>query len=177
MSAQMDGFNAGWARALRGVQACLICAFDAPEVRPWVEIALDALGEAFEAAQALAFTNLETRGFYDIAPPVPASALSPAIRQVMTRRICVVTDAPTRRELKERLAEEGAGAVILTGPDGLSPRFIAHALARAAADCALTGEPPGARALRRVHPLTAKLIVLGALERADRNNATTCEAP
>ena len=163
---QMDAFLTSWTHALRGMQACLVASYDAPQVRALVTDALSALREALDVAHALTLSNLETQGFHDLARPDPPSPLTPALRQALGLRIGAIITAPTRLDLIERLADEGASAIGLIGPGGVSARFVAHALARAAADCPLIGETPAARALRRVHPLTAKLIVLGALERA-----------
>lgn len=161
---RFDAFVSAWEPAFRATQACLVASWPAPEIRRLCDLAHDCLGRALCLAHDLSLTNLERQGFHDLSPPDPLPVLTPNLRGAIVRRINEVASAPTRRELVERLDIETRSALGLVGPDGVTPCFLADVLGRAAGDCRLLGEPPTARALRRMHPDTARLIVLETLQ-------------
>ncbi|MFC7290408.1 hypothetical protein [Hirschia litorea] len=167
---QMDAFLIGWERALRGVQMCLAASFDTLEIRYAIEQSLGYLCDALELAEAQCFSNLEEHNVYDLTLPETFTTLSPLLREALARRIEHVASSATRDTLKERIKNAATSSCDLIEEGAISSRFLAHILALAAGNCILEGEPTKIRERRKVHPLTAKLIVLNALEHALEND-------
>ncbi|ACT59329.1 hypothetical protein [Hirschia baltica] len=163
---QMDAFLIGWERALRGVQMCLAASFATREIRYAIEQSLGYLYEALELTEAQCFSNLEDHNVYDLILPETTTTLSPLLREVLAKRIEHVASSATRDTLKARIKNAATSSCDLIEDGAISSRFLAHILALAAGNCSLEGEPAKIRDRQKVHPLTAKLIVLNALEHA-----------
>lgn len=168
---QMDAFLTGWERALRGVQMCLAASFDTLDIRYAIEHSLGYLHEALELADALCFSNLEDHNVYDFALPEATTTLSPLHRETLAKHIEYVASASTRNTLKERLEITAISCIDLLEDGIVSPRFLSHVLALAGGKCTFEGEPAKIRDRKKVHPLTAKLIVLNVLECALADNS------
>ncbi len=172
---QMDAFLTGWERALRGVQMCLAASFDTLDIRYAIEHSLGFLNDALELAETQCFSNLEDHNVYDLVLPEPTTILSPLLREALAKRIEHVASSSTRSILKKRIESAATCSIDLIEDGAINPRFLSHVLAIAAGNCTLEGEPTKIRDIKKIHPLTAKLIVLNALERALADNIESGE--